>query len=61
MGFVFLFMQDTGDMLWEFNAGKPIFSSVASAEGRYVIGCVDGAVYSIERDGKKVTDSKRAV
>lgn len=54
-----MFMQDTGDVLWQFNAGKPIFSSVAYTEYRYVVGCVDGAVYSIGRDGEKVADRKK--
>jgi len=44
-GRVYLVSLKTGKELWSYEAGQPIGSSPAIADGRIVIGCDDGFVY----------------
>jgi len=44
-GRLYALSLETGEKLWEFNAGAPFSASPAIAEGRLVIGSQDGVVY----------------
>ena len=44
-GRLYVLDLESGEKLWEFNAGAPLSASPAIASGRLVIGSLDGRVY----------------
>ena len=44
-GRLYVVSLEKGQELWSYEAGQPIGSSPAVAEGKVVVGCEDGTVY----------------
>ena len=56
LSFLFLlYVQKTSMVRWVYRCPKPVFSSPALLpNGSVIVGCVDGKVYLIRRDGEMV-------